>query len=222
MYLLSFAGHGSRRAVEMCAGDGIENNSANLAIHHGWDVLMIDGDADRLARGKDFYARHQETNRIGPKLAVEWITAENVNDILTRHGYRDDIDLLSLDMDGVDYWILEALNITPRIIIVEYNNRIPGGRNVTVPYSHGFVAAGGAFTGDGFFGASLGAFNKLLTPRGYRLVGSNRHNTNAFFLREDVFPDRSSCSIESCLTSRWAEHQRTQWPKLADRPWVEV
>jgi hypothetical protein len=222
LYLFSLAGHGSRRAVEMCAGDGIENNSANLVLHHDWDVLMLDGDADLLARGTAFYGRHQETYRLGPKLAAEWITAENVNEILVRHGYDDDIDLLSLDMDGVDYWILKAIDLTPRVIVAEYNNRIPADRAVTVPYQSSFEAAGGAFAGDGFFGASLGAFDKLLRGRGYRLVGANRQNTNAFFLREDVLPDRVACSVESCLVSRWAAHQRARWPQVADREWVEV
>jgi hypothetical protein len=222
LYLFSLAGHGSRRAVEMCAGDGIENNSANLVLHHDWDVLMLDGNNDLLATGTAFYARHQETCRIGPKLAGEWITAENVNEILARHGYDEDIDLLTIDMDGVDYWILKAIDLTPRVIVVEYNNRIPADRAITVPYEASFVAAGGAFEGDGFFGASPGAFDKLLSGRGYRLVGANRQNTNAFFLREDVLPNRTACSVESCLASRWAAHQLARWPEIADRQWVAV
>jgi hypothetical protein len=91
-----------------------------------------------------------------------------------------------------------------------------------VPYEASFKAAGGAFAGDGFFGASLGAFDKLLSERGYRLVGANRQNTNAFFLRNDILPDRTACSVESCLTSRWAAHQRVRWPEIANRQWVEV
>ena len=222
LYLFTLAGHGSRRAIELCAGDGIENNTANLVIHHDWDSLMLDGDAELIARGLAFFKRHKETHRIGPKLAAEWVTADNVNDILTRYGCDIDIDLLSLDMDGVDYWILKAIESRPRVIVVEYNNRIPGDRSITVPYQADFAAAGGAWAGDGFFGASLGAFDKLLSARGFRLTGANRHNTNAFFLREDVLPNRPGCSIESCLTSRWAVHQRKTWPLIADRPWVEV
>lgn len=222
LYLLSLSGHGSRRAVEMCAGDGIVNNTANLVLHHDWDVLMIDGDDVALQRGREFYASHPETSRIGPTLAAEWITVENVNSIVARHGYDTDVDLLSLDMDGVDYWILEALQLRPRIIVLEYNNRIPADRIVTVPYTDDFAAAGGAWAGDGFFGASLAAFDKLLTGRDYRLIGANRHNTNAFFVRNDVIPERPAVSVESCLTSRWAAHQLAKWPAVADRPWVEV
>lgn len=222
LYLFSLAGHGGRRAVEICAGNGVENNTANLVLHHDWSALMLDGDPELLKEGRSYYAQHKETCRIGPRLAAEWITAENVNDLIQEHGFGEDVDLLSLDMDGVDYWILTAIKLRPRVIVLEYNNRIPADRTVTVPYQPNFAAAGGAFSGDGFFGASLGAFDKLLSNRGYRLVGANRQNTNAFFLREDVLPDREACSVKSCLTSRWATHQRAKWPAVATRGWVEV
>lgn len=222
LYLLSQAGHGKRRAVELCAGDGIESNTANLVIHHDWDVLMIDGDPALIARGEEFFSHHQETYRVGPTLAAEWVTRDKVNSILEERGYDGDVDLLSIDMDGVDYWILEAIDLTPRIVVVEYNNRIPADRSVTVPYQDDFAAEGGPFTGDGFFGASLKAFDILLTRRGYRLVGANRHNTNAFFLRADILPDRPAVSVESCTSSRWAKRQRATWPALSGRPWDEV
>lgn len=222
LYLFSLAGHGSRRSVELCAGDGIQNNTANLVIHHDWDALMLDGDPVLIPKGKEFYARHSETFRIGPTLAQEWVTVDNINSILVDRGYDTDIDLLSLDMDGVDYWILDAIALRPRVIVLEYNNRIPAGRRLTIPYQADFAAQGGAFRGDGFFGASLAAFECLLEKRGYRLVGANRQNTNAFFLRDDVLPHRTASSVESCLTSRWAKHQLPDWSMIADRPWVEV
>lgn len=222
LYLFALAGHGGRRAVEMCAGDAIENNSSNLVLHHDWAALLIDGNDELLDRGRRFYAANQETYRIGPTIACEWITAANVNEILARHGYDQEIDLLTIDMDGVDYWILKAIELRPRVIVVEYNNRIPAGEVVTVPYGDEFTAEGGAFAGDGFFGASLDAFVALLGPRGYRLVGANRPDTNAFFLREDVLPAMPAVDTASCLVSRWARHQQRAWPALADRDWVRV
>lgn len=51
----------------------------------------------------------------------EWVTAENSNEILARHSYPDNIDLLSLDMDGVDYWMLDSLYIHPLVMVLEYN-----------------------------------------------------------------------------------------------------
>jgi hypothetical protein len=222
LYLFTHAGHGTRRAIEISAGDGIQCNTANLFIHHDWDVLMLDGNKHLLENGKKFYRNHSESFRLGPTLKHAWITAENVNEVLAENGYDRDIDLLSLDIDGVDYWILKAIEIRPRILVVEYNNRIPSDLSLTVPYRSDFSASGGAFNGDGFFGASLAAFNKLLSGRGYRLVGANRHNTNAFFLRTDVFPQRSNASVASCLSSQWASHQREKWDQVAQQPWIEV
>lgn len=220
LYLLSVAGHGGRRAVEVCAGNGIEANAANLVLHHDWDALMLDGDPSLIEEGQMFFGAHPETNRVGPTLAAEWITRDNINEILTRHGYADDIDLLSLDMDGMDYWILDALDLTPRIVVVEYNNRIPADKAVTVPYDESFATD--AWAGDGYFGAGLAAFDRLLAGRGYRLVGANRHNTNAFFVRSDVAPDLPGATVASCLSGRWALHQQKSWGALASRPWVEV
>lgn len=222
LYLFTLAGHGSRRAIEMCAGDGIENNSTNLVLHHDWDALMLDGDDALLERGRAFYAKHPDTYRVGPALVTEWITAENINDILSRHGYQSDIDLLSLDMDGIDYWILREITLRPRVVVLEFNNRVPADIAVTVPNDPSFVAAGGAWAGDGFFGASLAAFEKLMSGRGYRLVGANRPNTNAFFLREDVLPEMQAVSVADCQSSRWAKHQSAHWDSVADRPWVSV
>lgn len=220
LYLLSVAGHGGRRAVEICAGNGIEANASNLVLHHDWNALLLDGDAELIEEGRLFYGSHPETHRVGPTLAAEWITRDNVNDLLQRHGYADDIDLLSLDMDGMDYWILEAITLRPRIVVLEYNNRVPADKSVTVPYSESFATD--AWSGDGFFGAGLAAFDRLLTARGYELLGANRHNTNAFYVRSDVAPGVPRASVESCLTSRWARKQRQAWPGIASRPWVEV
>lgn len=222
LYLFSLDGMGYRRAVEICAGDAIECNSANLVVHHGWDALLIDGSEEHLARGRQFYAHHPETFRIGPTIVNAWITRDGVNGLVADNGYDTDVDLLSIDMDGVDYWILEAIELRPRVIVVEYNNRIPATKCVTVPYQESFEAHGGAWAGDGFFGASLSAFAKLLEGRGYRLIGANRPNTNAFFALEGTLGQLPSVTVESCLSSRWARQQQRHWPSLSRRCWVAV
>lgn len=222
LYLLALGGMGHRRAVEICAGDAIECNSANLVVHHGWDALLVDGSEELLERGRRFYANHPETFRLGPTLVNAWITRHGVNRLIAQHGYDHDVDLLSIDMDGVDYWILETIDLRPRLIVVEYNNRIPASECVTVSYAEAFEAEGGALTGDGFFGASLAAFNKLLLGRGYRLIGANRQNTNAFFAMEGTTETLPAVSVDSCLSSPWARHQQRAWPTLATQPWVRL
>lgn len=220
LYLFALDGMGTRRAVEICAGDGVECNAANLVVHHGWDALLVDGDPDLIARGQTFYAGHPETFRIGPTLVSAWVTRDGVNDLIAQHGYDHDIDLLSLDMDGVDYWVLDAISLRPRVIVLEYNNCIPAAEAVTVPYGEDFATI--AWAGDGFFGASLAAFDKLLTGRGYRLIGANRHNTNAFFALDGALSQLPAVSVTSCLSSRWSRAQQVAWQELSRRPWVAI
>ena len=255
LYIFSLAGMGDRRAVEICAGDGIECNAANLVLHHGWAALLVDGNEERIEHGRAFYARHPETFRtssdsprsermaqpvqattnivpsqeprgcqLRPTLANEWVTRDNAQNLIEAFQFADNLDLLSIDMDGNDFWILDSLTVRPRVVVCEYNNRIPAGETITIPYGEDFAAIGHLTHGEGFFGASLAAYQQLLGSRGYRLVGANRPNTNAFFLREDVLADVLPTVTEaSCLASPWARTMCAEWwPHLQHKPWVDV
>ncbi|HET7459863.1 MAG TPA: hypothetical protein VFJ82_01395 [Longimicrobium sp.] len=228
--LMIFAaiGAGTRRVVEMCAGNGIECNAANLIINHGWSGLLLDGREANIARGRAFYAKRTNAwrfRRLPPTLVHAWITTQNVNDLVRQNGMEGEIDLFSLDMDGVDYWIWKALEcVSPRVVVLEYNNRWAADQSVTVPYESGFVGKGVLPGGAGYFGASLLAFTRLAREKGYRLIGANGPDTNAFFMRDDVgaelFPE---VTVESCLQSDYARHQhRTKYPLIQHLPVVEV
>jgi hypothetical protein len=111
LYIFSVIGSTNKKAVEICAGDGTECNTANLIINHGWTALLFDGKEENVERGKAFYAKNGDTLNWPPKFIHAWITAENVNELILENGFQGEIDLLSLDMDGVDYWIWKALHI---------------------------------------------------------------------------------------------------------------
>jgi hypothetical protein len=226
LYLLGRLGMGRRLCLEICAGDGIECNTANLIINHGWHGLLLDGDADNIDRGRAFYADLPQTRIFPPVMAREWITRQGVNDIVERHGFAGDIDVLSLDMDGVDYWIWEALTVvTPRIVVLEYQDILGPERAWTVPYSDTFTASAHPMTGfmPDFAGASLSAFVKLGRAKGYRLVGVNRLGFNAFFVREElaeVFPE---VPVAACFSHpKNLAGMRDRAPGVLDLPWVEV
>ncbi len=216
------------RCVEICAGDGIECNSANLINNHGWDALLIDGDEAQIRQGEAFYARRTgawRSRRLAPQLVSSWVTKDNVNSLCAEHGFTGEIDLLTLDLDGMDFWIWDALEvITPTVVVAEYNNRIPPNRALTVPYDATFVGTGANQHGIGYFGASLLALKRLGDRSGYRLVGANGPETNAFFIRsgvgESYFPE---VSVEACLSSAYAKDQRQKhWKELVGMQWVEV
>ncbi|NJM13934.1 MAG: hypothetical protein HC889_20690 [Synechococcaceae cyanobacterium SM1_2_3] len=174
----------NKRVVEVCAGDGIECNAANLIINHGWEELLFDGDLDAVQRGKNFYSKRTNAwrlRRLPPTLIHAWVTKDNINDLIKNNGMEGDIDLLSIDMDGIDYWIWKSLYcINPRLVVLEYNNRWASDQAVSVPYVENFVGSGASVDGEGYFGASLLAFEKLAQEKGYRLIGANSPNTNAF------------------------------------------
>src|SRR4029077_11273085 len=105
LYIFSILGTTNKRVVEIGAGDGIECNTANLIINHGWTGLLVDGDEANVAQGRRFYAECRDTFIRPPRFVHSWVSAENVNDLLRQHDFTGDIDLFSLDIDGVDYWL---------------------------------------------------------------------------------------------------------------------
>ena len=224
LYVFSLLGMGGRRCVEICAGDGIECNTANLIVNHGWSGLLVDGDIRLVERGRAYYSRLPDTSPLPPRFVHAWITRENINDLIQTNGFEGHVDLLSLDLDGVDYWIWEAIEvIRPRVVIAEVQCIWGPDRAVTVPYSDSFKTP----PIDRFLiysGASLPAFVKLAKKKGYRLAGVQRLGFNAVFVAdgigEDVLPE---VSVESCVDRpfvAWA--RRELLPKVAHLDWVEV
>jgi len=208
LYIFSLIGTTNRRVLEICAGDGFECNAANLIISHGWEGLLLDGDADQVARGSAFYSTCRDTWMAPPQFLHAWITAENIDSLVTQQGFRGPIDLLSLDVDGNDYWIWKALGaVEPRVVVLEFNAACGPERRLTISYQPDFRLD---FSLQPYrCGASLPAFARLAKSRGYRLVGVESRGINAFFVRDGlgdaVLPERSvsECFEMNSRLARW-------------------
>ncbi|HAG82242.1 MAG TPA: hypothetical protein DCL61_14010 [Cyanobacteria bacterium UBA12227] len=229
LFIFSLIDTTNKKVVELCAGDGIECNAANLIINHGWNGLLFDGDLTQIKLGQEIYEFINTTKINPPKLVNAWITAENVNQLITTNGFNGEIDLLSLDLDGVDYWIWKSIDcINPRVVVIEYNTYWGAEKSVTVPYDPQFQAQifqHSQYHPGYYCGASLRAFGKLAKDRGYRLVGSNTKQWNAFFIRNDIATDLiPEVSIESCLSSHQNSKSTTQnnWSFISELPWENV
>ena len=188
LYVFSLIGTVNRTVVEICAGDGVECNAANLIVNHGWQGLLFDGDREQVARGKEFYAGCRTTWVSPPTFVNAWITAENVDALVSSHGSVGPIDLLSLDIDGNDYWVWKALDcIQPRVVVLEFNGSCGPERSIAMSYDPDYRLdlAMPPYR----CGASLAAFVKLGRARGYRLVGIQSLGFNAFFVREGIGED---------------------------------
>jgi hypothetical protein len=225
LYVFSLIGTTNRHSVEMCAGDGLECNTANLIIHHGWSGLLFDGNEALLQRGRKFYAQSPDTLLAQPTLVSAWITAENVNDLIQQNGFEGEVDLFSLDMDGMDWWVWKALTvIQPRVVVVEYQDCWGPDAAVTVPYKSDFVAKFDEYGIPAFSGASLNAFVKLAKQKGYRLVGCERLGYNAVFVRNDIteplLPEVSPATCFNHPKNKWA--MQTRLPQLKNLGWEEV
>jgi len=183
MALLSEAGIATRTFVEI--GSGLSGgNSAALAREWGWTGLMVDG------AGK---TRMEQVGRRFPGVTAinAWVTRDNINDVVTSQGFSGEVDLFSLDLDGVDYWIWDALTaISPRLVILEYNSMFGPTRAVTVPYDAEFDRHRHHTL---YYGVSLAAWARLADRKGYRLVAVEPAGINAFFLRNDLAAHIPAC-----------------------------
>ena len=176
----------NRRFVEFGMGDGRECNTAYLSLHCGWHGLLMDGNAERAAAARAFYERMLGSGQKAVTVAHAWVTAENINELLSNNGATGEIDLLSIDMDGIDYWVWRAVDaVQPRVVVIEYSAVFGGERAVTVPCDPRFSRWEKHPSGL-YAGASLTALARLGQAKGYRLVGCNRHGVNAFFVRDDL------------------------------------
>jgi len=220
LYLFSLITPRKRVCIEICAGNGIECNTANLIVNHGWWGHLFDGNAQNVALGRSFYRRHRDTFLHPPTFTEAWITAENVNQLVQSLGLSGPIDLLSLDIDGMDYWVWKALDIVePTVVVCEINNAVASTEALTVPYDPRFIAPNGDYRG-----ASLKAMCNLARDQGYRLVGTHRFGFNAFFVkngvREDLLPE---VSPEDCAGDPFTRVAlSTRWSGMSHMPWTKV
>lgn len=222
LYIFALIGTTNKRCLEICAGDGIQCNTANLIINHGWWGTLFDGAEENVRQGIAFYASHPDTFTLPPTFKHAWITAENVTQLITECGLSGEIDLLSLDLDGIDYWIWKAIEaVDPRVVVCEYHNPVPPDRAVTVPYDPNFKIS--SFDDD-FRSASLKAMANLGRSKGYRLVGTNRFGFNAFFIKNGIADALFlEATPEQCSKDPYTlEAQRTRWSRVKDREWIEV
>ena len=180
-------GEGARTFVELGSGDGVENNSHFLLLQ-GWRGLWIEGSARRAAAARKSLAAPIREGRL--RIEQQFVTAANADELIQRHAPARDIDLLAIDLDGNDYYVLEAIrSVNPRAIVAEYNAKFPPAVAWVMEYNEAHQ-----WDGTDYFGASLKALEVLLSKRGYSLVGCNLLGTNAFFVRQDLVADPPFCS----------------------------
>ena len=174
--LFAAIGTTNRRFVEFGVEGGVECNVANL-LPQGWTGLMMDGAG--------------VSNNPLAQVRRERITAENINALFAKYDVPSEFDLLSIDIDGNDYWVWKALEYRPRAVVIEYNAGVPPDLRRVIPYDPRF-----SWSGTDYFGASLRALAELGATKGYDLVYCERTGTNAFFARSALPPSYRAKAVE--------------------------
>jgi hypothetical protein len=220
-YLLQKLNNVPKTFVDIGAGDCIKSNCAALAEHFGWGGVFIDKDERLLAIGKSFY-RNKVHHGADIRFVKEHVTVESINETISGNTITGDIGLLSIDIDGNDYWIWRAIEvIKPRIVVIEAKVEF-GYHDAVVPYGpHNHHAVHRMYNG-----ASIEALKKLGEAKGYKLAGGNKQGYNLFFVRADeVLPAVTIADVLSdgetvnsfYHDSFFAEHkfvtEYTIWPK---------
>ena len=175
----------NRIFVEFGVETYVEANTRFLLTQCGWSGLVLDGSEENIAavRRDEIYWRHNL------KAACAFITRENIDGLLAANGISGPIGLLSVDIDGNDYWVWEAIHsVEPALVVVEYNSRFGPDRAVTVPYDESFQRSKAHFS-TSYYGASLPALVALGRRKGYAFVGSNSAGNNAFFVQNRLLPE---------------------------------
>lgn len=188
--------------VEFGVEDYVESNTRFLLMNNNWSGLIIDGSEENIGKVKQWDAYW----KYDLKAVSRFITRDNINSIISEAGIWGDIGLLSVDIDGNDYWVLDKIDcIRPRILICEYNNIFGPDKKVTVPYDEGFFRTDKHYS-NLYWGCSLGALRGWSERNGYYYMGSNSAGNNAFFVRKDcIRSDRLPKNRNAFVESRYRE-----------------
>ncbi len=195
MYLFSVIGILNHTVVEIGIGNGRECNSRNLIQNFGWRGWLIDGSEKNVEEARNFYRDYGINGAV--KIHHSWITTENIENVLQKMQIPKSVDLLSIDIDGNDYWIWEKIScIQPRVVVIEYNASFGIDLSVTVPYDSEFDRYKKHKSGY-YHGASLKALTKLGKTKGYSLVCCDSNGVNAFFVRDEILKVPSLKQLDS-------------------------
>jgi len=196
-----------RTFVEFGVENYRESNTRLLLQLRNWRGLVMDGSAAHIAdiRSQDISWRYE----LGAKCA--FIDRDNINTLLSDAGFSGEIGLLSVDIDGNDYWVWQAIEVAkPVIVVCEYNAVLGDVHALTVPYQADFQRTRSHHS-NLYFGASLRAMISLGQQKGYTFVGTTSTGCNAFFVRND-----HATAITTKLENIWAYPSNVREARSAD------
>lgn len=169
--------------VEFGVENGLESN-AHMLLHKGFSGLWIEGNEESYDSLCHKFHPVIETGQL--QVTCAFITKQNINDLIGQANIFGEIDMLSIDVDGNDYYIWDAINIVkPRLVVIEYNGKFPPSVEWVMAYDENHI-----WDGTDWHGASLKALENLGREKGYQLVGTGINGANAYFVKKELAGDK--------------------------------
>ena len=189
--------------IEFGVESFLESNCRYLLMKSDWNGFVIDGSQKNIKKLRDskyFWKYDLQT-------LTAFIDADNINELLKKSEFDKDLGILSIDIDGNDYHILNKINyFEPRIIICEFNPLFGIDRKITVPYDPKFHRTKKHYS-NLYFGASINALRSLLAKKKYTLVGTGMQGGNAYFVKDTLMTDHLKILAKKpfCFNFNWRE-----------------
>jgi hypothetical protein len=174
----------NRYFIEIGTSNGYENNSAWLVVAERYSGVMIEGNPKLVERAK----RSVLSYSIGAECINMFVTKENIQELKALAFYQDP-DVFSLDIDGNDYYIAQAIldaGFRPKIFVVEYNSVYGPDKSITVEYRDDFVFSS-AHPTQLYYGVSISGWRKFFISKGYKFLTVDQNGVNAFFVDPAYF-----------------------------------
>ena len=143
--------------------------------------LFIDGDNKKAIILRNVLKLFYPAKKITVQNAL--VDIDNINQIKEQNfNNQEEIDFLSIDVDGIDYYLLKEINFKPKLICIEYNFWFGKDLSCAVPYKKNYSID----SLSNYVGASLKALTELANSKGYHLIALDSACINAFFIRDDL------------------------------------
>lgn len=209
-FLTSYLDFEANTFLEFGVEDYSEANTRFLLKTKNWTGFVMDGSGQHIKKIKEdeLYWQHELVAK------EAFITAENINELITEAGFATNLDLLHIDIDGNDYHIWKAITcVNPILVIMEYNSIFGSNQAWTIPYEPNFVRQNKHYS-HLYCGCSLLSYCDLAEEKGYAFIGSNRAGNNAYFVRKDKMKQLPTLTAEQGYVESKFRESRNQEGQL--------
>jgi len=193
-HILATIGDG-KFLVDLGAKDGFNQSNTRYFVEKGYQGLLIDSD-DMAGESKEV-RRHK-------------IFSGNIIPLLRTYKCPKSFDLLSIDLDGTDYWVLKMIlkNYSPKLIVAEFNPTLEQGKALTVPDAQDFK-----WEGDNYFGFSFEAGKRLGAEFGYTIV-HQENNMNMFLVSNEFLNGVDVPEVIYEQSEMFKKSDNTNWTEV--------